>query len=520
MKKKNTQKNIINVEISILICFLLVIPSVYAGFSIRHQEMTSEISLTNTEINSNPMESPVKTEARLLSSDQSGLYLVNTIAADDVTSMVNPVEGDTYQKLVLPGFTSTSEVGKPQLPIKTVMLAIPTEGDVSLIIRDSQSIKKEKILVSPVPKQVERTTPEGYSELEDVFTLDQTCYSTNMFYPGTLVDFTYGFIRDQRILNLNFHPVQYNPVTQELQIHPIIQVQVKYSNPCSSVSKDVGPYSTLCSQVLMNYNPPQGSSPNAASIPGAGVVSYPVDFANPANSADYLIITSDAFYNPAQQDFDQGTQTNMLNRLAHWRSDYNGFDVAVVNVNNSFIGGNTDTKIKNFISYVYNNWQAPHMSDGHLGYILLVGDTPFVASHIYGGVADRWLVCIAGNDWLPEIMIGRFSVDDQNELDVIAEKTIHYEQNPEPGDWQHQALLCEGERYAARESWYHSSNNFPHYTFLKHTLLEQSGWTVTEAYQEEMGYSNANSIIKNAINDGMSLVIYCGHGYDAGWEYF
>ena len=36
-----------------------------------------------------------------------------------------------------------------------------------------------------------------------------------------------------------------------------------------------------------------------------------------------------------------GTFDSRLNELAHWRAEYNGFDVAVVSVNNPFIGGNT-----------------------------------------------------------------------------------------------------------------------------------------------------------------------------------
>ena len=517
MKKKNTQKNIINVEISILICFLLVIPSVYASVSIRRQEMTSEKSLINEKTTDIPVGLPVKTETRLLSSDQSGLYLVNTVVADDIIMTPINIDGDTYQKLVISDYSSTSEVGKPQLPMKTVMLAIPTEGDVSLSILDSFPIIKEGIRVSPVPGQVERKTPDGYTELEDVFTLDQTCYNTNMFYPGPLVDFTYGFIRDQRIINLNFHPVQYNPVTQDLQIHPLIQVQVKYSNPCSSISKDVGPYSTLCSQLLMNYNAPQRSLFNTASIPGPGVVSYPVDLASSTNSADYLIITSDAFYNPAQQDFNQGTQTNMLNKLAFWRSDYNGFDVAVVNVNDSFIGGNNDTYIKNFITYVYNNWQAPHMEDGHVGYILLVGDTPFVAPHYYmfageWGVCDFWYTCIT-DDVLPDIMIGRFSVDDYAELAAVADKTICYEQNPVLGDWQKKILVCSGST-----DWGYDWDGHPNlnYDFNKEVLLKLGGWNVSEVFLKRGGTA---ADVYNNINDGRRIVVYCGHGYQFGWEF-
>ncbi|MEM0492706.1 MAG: C25 family cysteine peptidase [Candidatus Thermoplasmatota archaeon] len=241
-----------------------------------------------------------------------------------------------------------------------------------------------------------------------------------------------------------------------------------------------------------------------------GKVSYPDDLSSHNNSADYLIITSDYFYNPARKDFLSGTQNNKLNELAHWRAIYNGFDVAVVNVNNSFIGGNIDTKIKQFIKYVYNNWSAPHQPDNHCEYILLVGDTPFITSHFTINylnkqcVSDRWFVCLDGeSDILPEIMIGRFSVDDQTELDVIAEKTILYEKYPEPGDWQHNVLMAQG-------TW----APFFNYSFIKEVLLENSGWNVTEVFYPQIN----NETIVNAINRGVKMIYYCGHGDYTTWE--
>ena len=236
-----------------------------------------------------------------------------------------------------------------------------------------------------------------------------------------------------------------------------------------------------------------------------GNVTYPDDLSNPHNKADYLIITSDFFYYPARDDFNQGTLNNKLNELAHWRAEYNNFDVAIINVNDSFVGGNTDTNIKSFIEYVYNYWNAPHMSDNHVEYILLVGDTHYVTSHsLLDGVADRWYACVEDEDYIhSDFLIGRFPANNNTQLDIIIEKTIQYEQNPAAGEWQKNILMTEG--------------SIPYIDGLNQiyeTLLENGGWNVSKIYS-----GPTQSYIDN-INEGTKIMIYFGHGSSSGISYF
>ena len=254
-----------------------------------------------------------------------------------------------------------------------------------------------------------------------------------------------------------------------------------------------------------------------------GNVTYPDNLQDINNSADYLIITSDCFYVPAKQDNENGTLENKLNELAHWRASYNGFDVAIVNVNDSFIGGNIDTNIKDSIGYIYENWSAPHISDDHAKYMLLVGDTCHVVSHPLGpysdaGVSDSWYGCFHYNcdtghyegdeDYSTlDIAIGRFSVDNDIELSVIVNKTIQYEQNySDDEDWHKKVLMVKGTEDVGELDWY---------SFVNETLLGLGGWNVYKIFHEEGG--NTSNIIDN-INDGRSFVVYCGHGDPGGWR--
>ena len=84
------------------------------------------------------------------------------------------------------------------------------------------------------------------------------------------------------------------------------------------------------------------------------------------------------------------------------------------------IGNNSD-KIKEFIKSKYE-------ADNQLTFVLLVGDykqvtTPFAG----GGGSDPSYSLISGNDNYPDVMIGRFSAETEQEVTNMVNKTIKYE---------------------------------------------------------------------------------------------
>ena len=152
-----------------------------------------------------------------------------------------------------------------------------------------------------------------------------------------------------------------------------------------------------------------------------GTVTYPSNPWDSSVSADYLILTSNDFIS-----------SSSINSLANWRAKYNGFDVAVVSIND--VGyGNNQNGIKNYIRFVLQNWD--------IEYLLIVGDTEHVdSSHHLDDLNDKWYVsdlwygCFQdigdgqyeGDDDYStiNIKVGRFCVDNQDELNVIVDKTI------------------------------------------------------------------------------------------------
>ncbi len=155
--------------------------------------------------------------------------------------------------------------------------------------------------------------------------------------------------------------------------------------------------------------------------------------------------------------------------MANRRKDYNGFDVAIVHVNDmngpppnydcvyEYYSRPTHYQsIRDFISDVYTNGKANHTGDGHLGYILLVGDNqddnsnemlPAAYPTYYGSdeqAGDYYYACTGGDsDDFLDVMYGRLSVGNETELSNNVNKIISYETNSN-GNWCDKATLVNG----------------------------------------------------------------------------
>ncbi len=134
-----------------------------------------------------------------------------------------------FTEIHFAGADWTLDVGKPRLPVYTQRIGIPTTGTpVVTVIQARSEIK----IIENV-----RITPD-----DPIFpTLNPTDAPQTLqgFYPTQLVEVTPGgFVRDQRIGNLQINPVQYNPATQQLKIFAVVTFRVHF--PTSPVTGAIG----------------------------------------------------------------------------------------------------------------------------------------------------------------------------------------------------------------------------------------------------------------------------------------
>jgi hypothetical protein len=254
-----------------------------------------------------------------------------------------------------------------------------------------------------------------------------------------------------------------------------------------------------------SFRKTDAADPIINAVPDSSSVRY-ADELTAKRDADYIIIASEPFYSSSK-----------LKQLAEWRYQYNGFNVIVEQfekICNFYPGIPPDASIKAFIQCAYDNWQSPKSQDGHVKYVLLVGDVEYIPAHISEITSigepiatDNWYVCVSGNDLMPDIMIGRFPAKNMNDLNTMIDKTIQYEQNPLRGDWCNNVLMVAGSVNISEKSLDGARERF----------LIPAGFNVTGI--SGMGRENSNNVVSE-LNKGQYIVEYAGHGSIDGWEIF
>ena len=433
------------------------------------------------------------TPAEIQVMEQSRDTILVEMTLDGVNVRGRKEHGQQFQFLSVPQADWTNETGKPKLPVLRTLLMIPSVNDVEIQIEDENYTILKGYNVYPVGRKVVKYSSDG--------TVYEAFYSTNSFYPQKVANISFsGYLRAQRLIQLELHPIRYNPRLGELMCYSFLRVQLIYGG---GIGTGAGVYSpTSLVKVLKhefaNY------AKMAPSVLREGNVSYPDNFM--ANyKADYIIIAPELFYN-----------SDALQRLANWRAHYSGLDVAVASTTKIYdnFSGALDESIRSFIQYVYDFWDAEHIPDGHVGYILLVGDVEFLPVHISEQeifdkpiATDNWYVCVSGDDLMPDIMLGRLPANNEAELNIMIDKTIQYEKKPLYGEWSNNALLMLGTIESMHEDIEHLRDEY--------WLL--AGYNVSEVSALDGG----NAVdVNSELNRGQHIVYYAGHGQVNGWEIF
>lgn len=210
-----------------------------------------------------------------------------------------------------------------------------------------------------------------------------------------------------------------------------------------------------------------------------------------AGEGSYLIIT--------HPDFEAA-----LAPLLSWKTE-KGLTASIVT---TAVTGQTTTAIRNYIQNAYDTWPKPPQ------YVLLVGDSDRIPGFdIYGAISDHPYSMMEGDDFLPDLHVGRLSVQSAAETRTVVAKILRYEQSPftdDGGAWMGRGLVVAA-------------------NYASSTPVEVARYCREEMYG--IGFSQVDStfyppfwtdrlnMIPRAINNGVSIVAYRGWAYGTlGWE--
>ncbi len=187
---------------------------------------------------------------RVIAADATGVTLELVTGRLDVS----PVEvgGQAFERLRLPGAVHgyTLEPGRPQLPVKGMLLDIPEGKRAQLELLETASRSHAGYRVYPAPEH--RGGEQG--RVAEVFVWDQAAYGADGFYPGPAAALSLGYLlRGELKQRLVFHPVQFNPATGELLHHERIRLRVSFTS-------EPDPFRAAAAASSSGWRPPAGAA--------------------------------------------------------------------------------------------------------------------------------------------------------------------------------------------------------------------------------------------------------------------
>lgn len=252
--------------------------------------------------------------------------------------------------------------------------------------------------------------------------------------------------------------------------------------------------------------PEQAIQPAVSSMPA-----WKTSLRQTSDGADYIAIVAD----------EEGFVEAMQPLLTHRRQQ--GLRVTAVSLAQVYdefgYGRRTPSAIRNFLNYAAGHWEPPAPR-----FVLLVGDASYdIYDHTRGKnknllssylvrtahdgyvTSDNWFVQFEESEEVQAMAIGRFPAQTPGQLQAMVAKTIAYETGSgDEADWYYNALLV-----ADDESGFDLAAD---------AIAEILG---AGNYQTYKLYVAQNEDIRHeiigAINRGVGLINYVGHGRETVW---
>ena len=434
------------------------------------------------------------------------------------------------QTITLSGVYLSNEAGAPDLPSSSTFVAIPNGATATLKMVSSKTkvISNVDLIPAAVPQLDNDDSPAVYQK-------DMTIYGRNAFYPETPFRISEATtMRGVQVVEIGVMPFQYNPVTKQLVVYSDMELQLE------TVGGD-GTYGDS------RYRTPEWDQIMQDVILNRDVLPE-IDYGerlrkhykNRETGCEYIIIT------PDNEDFIQ-----LADSIKQFRIEQ-GIPTEVFTV--SECGGNNQTAIRNFIRNAYNNWDMPptavlflgdHNSDGTQGIVSYTmnnhpggdGYNPYISDHAYS---------VMGSNHMPEIIIGRITGRNYDELYHMIKKDLDYERQPPTSpDFYDHPVTAMGFQL---ERWFQLCsevvNGFFEYELGKHPVRQNaiyqgtpgSRWSTYEYTNTVLNYfgpggcnyiprtmshltdwSATGNSVNEAINSGAFLIQHRDHGAEEVW---
>jgi hypothetical protein len=174
----------------------------------------------------------------VVAEDENGVTL-ELVTSSFEANVVN-VGAQEFEQLKISDYVHgyTAELGAPQLPLKGILIDVPAGKEAQLSVLKTEVEPYSGYRIYPVPEDVPDTN-EGMAAVGQQFVQDQSVYSADGFYLQTAAELGQSYVfREQIKQQVLFYPIDFNPVTGELNFYQRIKVRIDYVD--NSLAKAMG----------------------------------------------------------------------------------------------------------------------------------------------------------------------------------------------------------------------------------------------------------------------------------------
>ena len=237
-----------------------------------------------------------------------------------------------------------------------------------------------------------------------------------------------------------------------------------------------------------------------------------------ARQADYLVVTPDLFREPVYRLLKHRYKNDLSVQVATIEDVYNEFSYGLVD----------PVAIRQYFGFAYHHYQ-----ENEPRYALLVGAGTYDPLNNLGASAtnhipvrlgpapwrrtahEQWFATIDGDDWLPDIAVGRIPAYTADEVSNAVGKIVAFETAATNATWRETALLVTDA----------SSSGFPFKPFTQtNTMvhLQDGGFDphfgMATAFRDDLPTAQVRNTIQAELNNGIHFINFMGHGGLRQWS--
>ncbi|MCK4311441.1 MAG: T9SS type A sorting domain-containing protein [Candidatus Cloacimonetes bacterium] len=399
-----------------------------------------------------------------LTGDKNFLQITGNFEIEKISSKY--ISNKKYSQIKISECINTGKYGEAELPVYTKFVSLPETGNFKVI---NLKYEFEEIDID------KKIIPFGWQDNQN-FT--ENYYQRNQWLPEDIVTISKpNIMRGIRFSQITITAIQYNPFLNKIRVLKDIdfEFEIDFTKTENPLKK------TISSKLFYNLVEKNiyGAEPERSSEEG-----------------QYLFIVPDNY-------------ESTLQPLKRWKEKL-GYKTRIATISET---GSTNDEIKDYLQDAYDNWETPPE------YVVLVGDVSgsivVPAFYVPGGQFSPWDVTdhnytlLEGDDYFPDILIGRLSVRSLFQLQTVISKIINYESNPYSEEWIKSALMI-GFINHIFDLFSHRETKMA----VREKLLD---FEYAKVDTFIFPYQWGNTQLANMINDGHSFVNFRGCGSYNYW---